>query len=384
MARAERIELIRQLEALRKSKIIAYCTSDRAMMNLPSGQIAEDAIRPLHQILRTIGKTRRLDLFLYTRGGAVDVPWRVVTALRQYSDEWNCLVPFRAHSAGTLIAIGADQIVMGKQGELGAIDPSISFARPGTNSQDRISVEDAMAFVSFVQKKCGADDAAVKTGAILRLLDRVDAVALGHIYRNHAHIRDVARRILESRPVRLPRARQRRVISTLAERVYAHGHAVSFSEAQEFGLQVASASEAADELMWKLLLDYESEMKILTPLDPATLTATKEQHQESVLLAALETATQGFVSAGQLEVRVKRELPQNFSPQISLNMQLPAGLDLAQLPANQQQLLQQLVQAAATQLQQEAARILLAELAKISPIRGYDLTMKGLKWEQVA
>jgi ClpP class serine protease len=38
--------------------------------------------------------------------------WPLVTLLRQYCKRLAVLVPFRAHSAGTLISLGADEIVM--------------------------------------------------------------------------------------------------------------------------------------------------------------------------------------------------------------------------------------------------------------------------------
>ncbi|WP_420634175.1 SDH family Clp fold serine proteinase [Candidatus Palauibacter sp.] len=67
------------------------------------------------------------------------------------------LIPFRANSAGTLIALGADRIVLTDEGELGPIDPKLDIRRmvqapdsQGTFVQDTISVEDVMAYVRFV------------------------------------------------------------------------------------------------------------------------------------------------------------------------------------------------------------------------------------------
>jgi hypothetical protein len=48
-----------------------------------------------------MGHVARLDVFIYSRGGAIDVPWRIATALRTAADEWNILIPFRANSAAT-------------------------------------------------------------------------------------------------------------------------------------------------------------------------------------------------------------------------------------------------------------------------------------------
>jgi hypothetical protein len=48
----------------------------------PIAAVAPSDPRPSLPISQT------LDLFIYSRGGAIDVPWRIVTALRQTSDEW--------------------------------------------------------------------------------------------------------------------------------------------------------------------------------------------------------------------------------------------------------------------------------------------------------
>jgi hypothetical protein len=382
MGHPERSALIKKIEAARKSRVICYCTSDRPLAGAPPGQVSEDAMRPLHEHLRQIGKTQKIDLFLYTRGGAVDVPWRIVSALRQYAKEWHCLVPFRAHSAGTMIAIGADSIVMGAQAELGPIDPSLNFTK-GAGVQDRVSVEDVMAFVSFVREKAGSKDQAVTTNAVLRLLDRVDAVLLGNIYRTHAHIRDVAKRILQSRPDKVTAAAEKRIISTLAERVYAHGHAISFPEAKKIGLPVKQAEAPLDTLMWDLLREYESEMNMLTPLDPATSTQKNDVHVEEVVMCALESHDTYWNSSGEIEIRAKRQLPANFNPQIALNLQLPQGFDPATLTQDAQQILQQLVNDALQQVKTAGVKQLLDALTKQSPAQGYELSVRKMRWRKV-
>lgn len=72
MSKKRRKELIQQIEEKRQSKLIAFVTGDRP----PTGaQIGDDAVRPLFDHLRGLGPVAKLDLFLYSRGGAVDVPW---------------------------------------------------------------------------------------------------------------------------------------------------------------------------------------------------------------------------------------------------------------------------------------------------------------------
>lgn len=74
MSTDRRRDLIRQLEERRGSRVITYVTGDRT----PAiGQMGDDAVRPIFDHLRAIGQVDKLDIFLYSRGGAIDVPWRL-------------------------------------------------------------------------------------------------------------------------------------------------------------------------------------------------------------------------------------------------------------------------------------------------------------------
>ena len=143
MPRAKRKALVEQIEDLRGSRVLCYVTGDRA----PAlAQIGDDAIRPMYERLREIGQANKLDFFLYSRGGAVDVPWRIVTALRTAAQDWSVLIPFRANSAATLLALGADEIVMGRFG----VDPAAAVAVSDKYSEDAV--------IAIVETKAGAHE----------------------------------------------------------------------------------------------------------------------------------------------------------------------------------------------------------------------------------
>lgn len=72
-------EMINQIQSIRNSKVIAYITGDRQPI---CSMIAEDAVRPLYEHLLFIGKNVKIDLLLYSRGGDVSVPWRIVSMFR--------------------------------------------------------------------------------------------------------------------------------------------------------------------------------------------------------------------------------------------------------------------------------------------------------------
>jgi hypothetical protein len=382
MPRNSRKALIEQIEQARGSRVLVYVTGDRT----PAvAQIGDDAVRPMYAHLREMGSVDKLDLFIYSRGGAIDVPWRIVTALRQTSKEWNILVPFRANSAATLIALGADQIVLGRQGELGPIDPIMSIQRtlpqqggPPIVQQENMSVEDVMAYTKFIHERAGLSDQESLSNALSKLTDRLDAVGLGNVYRTHLHIRDVALRMLQSRKKPVSEREMAAIIETLAERVYAHGHAIGLKEAEGIGLPVKPADDALDDLMWQLLGEYEEDMKLLDPIDPVTALGNDDLFQEDGVIALVESTAFAHELAGTVEVRARRQQPPNLNVALNLNIQLPQNLN-----PQQQAAMQQMLQAAQQQIIQQAQQAVQDALRQQAPLVGVDAGFRGGKWRRV-
>ena len=122
MSRTKRKKLIQDIEKQRGSKIVAIVTSDRPNLHNP---IEADIVSILHDHILAMDSREKmkLDLFIYSRGGDSDVPWTIVSMLREYCREGSLgsLIPYRAHSAATLIALGCDQFM--------AALPSAGFER---------------------------------------------------------------------------------------------------------------------------------------------------------------------------------------------------------------------------------------------------------------
>jgi ClpP class serine protease len=81
-------------------------------------------------LLHNIPDGEDLDLLLHTPGGDVDVAEKLITMVRTKvgTADLRIVVPDFAKSAGTLIALGADFIVMSDSSELGPIGPQIVLA----------------------------------------------------------------------------------------------------------------------------------------------------------------------------------------------------------------------------------------------------------------
>lgn len=383
MARTDRLPLIAALEEARGNRVLVYVTGDR---DPTPAQIGEDAVRPIHDELRAIGKVDKLDLFIYSRGGALEVPWRIASALREVAGEWNILIPFRANSAATLLALGADEIVLGRHGELGPIDPILNIQRlvtqPGqsqTAMQDTVNVEDVMAFLRFVRDEVGLTDQSALASSLSQLAARLDAVGLGSVYRTRTHIRDVARRMLTSKQTPPTERVMETIVETLAERVYAHGHAIGFSEAGDIGLSVVQADETTDEAMWALLEQYETDMLLRDPLDPLAATATQDVYLEDSVIAITECAEVTYECGVQIEVTAKRQMPGALTVNVNIALQLPPGVQPDQLPPAVQQALQDAQQ----QLVPQAQQAVQDAMHQQAPRVGVELAMRGLKWRRV-
>jgi hypothetical protein len=70
-------------------------------------------------------KDPRLAILVHSPGGQATCAYQMATTLSNRPEGFVCLVPRYAKSAATLMALGAQKIVMGDQGELGPLDAQI-------------------------------------------------------------------------------------------------------------------------------------------------------------------------------------------------------------------------------------------------------------------
>jgi len=373
---AERLSLIKQIQENRKSKLITYICGNR--QGAPQAQIAEDVIRPMYDHLRAIGSSKKIDLFLYSKGGAIEVPWRMVTMLREYCDHLSILIPYYSQSAATLIALGCDEIVMGEKAELGPIDPTITFGQNDrTEVQKVIGVEDIMSFTRFI-KKFGNKKAVIENMA--KLIEKLNPWDIGKIYRTHSHVRMVAKRMIEVCNNPISRKVRNSVIKTLAEEIYSHGHAICRKEASEIGLPVQEASTELDRLMWELFGKYEKLLNLREPIDPnSQFTNGLDEKIIDLILAVIESEEKTSIFNGYLRFKRIRNTPPNVNINLNMSFQLPPNIPPDQIP----QELQQTVQRQLQQLQKQAPQWVMEQTKQQSPILKIEGRFENGAWRDI-
>ncbi len=319
MSRHQRIELIREISELRGSTIICYVTGDRENV---STRIAPDVTEVFYRHLEMISQCRKLDLFIYTRGGDVLTPWRLVHLIREYTPSFNVLVPYRCYSAGTLLCLGADEIIMGKMGELGPIDPSVVNA---FNPQDPnnpaakipVNIEDVYSYLALAGEKAGVCSNDQKVKVFAMLAERVHPLALGNVHRNYLLIRSLAKKLLAMHRQSLTKGRIEHIVDNLTEKLYAHNHMISRQEAvDEINLPVIFPDNHLEPLMWALYQNYAEELVLGDSYNPADeLQGTRTEFEVTSGYVESLYGVDAFIFSGVVE---KRDFPE--AGQVNVNI----------------------------------------------------------------
>lgn len=321
----EKKQLIEQIEKLRGSRVITYVTSDR--QGPINARIAMDVIPLVSKQLRAIGKTANIDLFLYSSGGDTMVPWRMVSMIREYCDKFSVIIPYKAHSAATMISLGADEIVMSDLSELSPIDPSTANvfnpADP-TNPQAKIpiSVEDVMAYFDLAKNKFGIKNDQELAAIFNKFVEsnpQIHPLALGNINRTHNLIRQLAKRLLKSHKVPLKEEEIRKIVDDFTEKLYSHQYFIGRKEAKE-DLSIKSVIFADSNLakaMTDLYEEYKNEMELGALWNPENeLGINAVQNKKDYKIAFIESTK--LSNYFQLSIDYRKQ-------QVNMAQQTPQG-----------------------------------------------------------
>jgi hypothetical protein len=238
---SDRVELYKELEQRLKSKLLVYVTGDRQGFET---QISTDAIDIFIDQLDKVGIVDKISLYLYTRGGNTAAAWNMVNLIRQYCNYLQVVIPHKAHSAGTLISIGANSIIMTKQATLGPIDPSINTPLNPTVSTSPtqmgtypVSVEAVKGYIEFAKDELNIKDDSSLIDVMLKLSEFVHPLVLGQVYRSRAQIKMLAEKLLSNQIADVEQ--RQKIISFLCSDSGSHDYTINRREAKaSLGLNV--------------------------------------------------------------------------------------------------------------------------------------------------
>jgi len=125
----QRLRQIRAIEQAHGSRVITMIHRQERRSLLGFAVARHIDLEDAQTIIAAIKETPRdmpIDLVLHTPGGLVLAAMQIARALESHPAKVTVYVPVYAMSGGTLIALAADEIVMGEFSVLGPIDPQIA------------------------------------------------------------------------------------------------------------------------------------------------------------------------------------------------------------------------------------------------------------------
>jgi hypothetical protein len=245
--RYTRQDLIRAIEDRTGRRLVTFLAG-------PQTSIGATDIPPFVDLLHDVESGSSLDLLLHTPGGDVDQAERIVLLCRQRvgAAEFRVVVPDSAKSAGTLIAIAADEIVMGEPSELGPIDPIITVTTADGEPMSR----PAQSFLDGLQEIVDRTGEGDLSPAYFPLLDKLDPALIDFCRKALSRSEQFAERFLTDYMLRNDPAKAHTVAKDLndVKKHLSHGAVINAERAAAMGLRIRFLPKDDDlwQAYWRL------------------------------------------------------------------------------------------------------------------------------------
>jgi hypothetical protein len=269
MAREERMRLLQKLEIQRNSRILVYITGDRRGLET---KLATDVFPFILNHLSRMGHKPSIDLIIYSTGGITMAGYALVNLIREFCDRFGVIVPFKAHSAATLIALGADEVLMTKMGQLSPIDPSVESAlgpqfqipgQPGAMATVPVSVEDVVNYLNLARIELKLTDEDSLTRVFEKLTSSVHPLVLGGVQRVREQTAFLAKTLLAYHLK--DESKISNMVEILTKGRYSHDYLIGRREARQvLGLQI-NEDEAIMSTVGDLYDEYDKLLLLSTP-----------------------------------------------------------------------------------------------------------------------
>ena len=219
-----------------------------------NADIGPDSFVKVASALGKIGDQESLSLILNSDGGSIEDAFRIAKSIRASCNKLEVLVPARAKSAATLIALAADRILFGQFGELGPLDPQVLDLTGSAERRSPLEIVKGLEFlrnyyvetfdvmVRFLLPRAGMDVAHTMehaTGALSpiagALYNSVNYRELGEAVRNLAISQRYAVETMR-RWSPLDEEISEVIVETLVWEYPDHGFIIDVDEARDIGL----------------------------------------------------------------------------------------------------------------------------------------------------
>lgn len=176
-----------QFQAL-ADKIANSLDSDLLLYNAPIERHLDQRVIELCCSMR---RRKNVALFLVTSGGNADAAYRIATCLQSKYEKFSLFVPGYCKSAGTLVALGAHEIVIADQGENGPLDVQMARKDELITSESGLTATAALkalneqayrAFENFLLQITRGAGPSLSTKTVADIAIKMTCGLFSHIY----------------------------------------------------------------------------------------------------------------------------------------------------------------------------------------------------------
>jgi len=252
-------------------------------------------------ILNSISGAEQINLLLHSPGGDATIVEKMADMCRSHLSgdhrQFRVIVPNIAKSAATVLALGADKILMGYCSELGPIDPQVQIAVSGV-----MQSVSALAFVESRDKLMDQIAEATKnhkpTAGLMQQLAGLNIPFTDEMENWIGFARKTAATLLDKYMLvsKFPQARTRNEkANDIAEKLLSkqlfpvHGQFIDGTTAQKLDLEVEVLDR--NDKLWELVWEYyiRAEVQMNIPLQPPMI-KTKLFESSKASLVTQDTA----------------------------------------------------------------------------------------------
>jgi hypothetical protein len=223
-------------------------------------------IANVEAVLNSVSGADQINLLLHSPGGDGTLVEKMVDMCRAHlggnNRKLRVIVPNIAKSAATVLALGADEILMGYCSELGPIDPQVPIVVSGMTHW-----VSSFAFVEARDKLMGQIEGALKkkepTVGLSQQLAGLNIPFTDEMENQIGFAKKTAITLLEKfmlQPKYPTAAKRTKKAKEIAEKLLSkqlfpvHGHYIDGGKAKEFGLEITVLDK--DDELWKKIWDY--------------------------------------------------------------------------------------------------------------------------------
>lgn len=275
----KRAELLEDIAGMTGNNVIAYIANTDCP-GLASAIDRRDPI-PFFDLFKHIDKTRGIDLIINSNGGDPDVAEKIVKLCRSVSQTFRVMVPYVAKSAATLIALGADQVLMGRVSELGPIDPQISVISR-TGKLKTFPANSYLDSVAKIEKAIQENGGRIPPLYLPYLNSEFEPSFVDCCEKAIQRAKRTAEEWLARYMLKGDQQKAESIANKLcdADREYlSHGKVIDAAEAQDLGLNVVILEQ--EDPLWKKLWEYYCRVIIMFNENPR-VTKVYETPVESI------------------------------------------------------------------------------------------------------